>query len=402
MRNVRSSITFAAAAGMVAAITLAGQAASAANNAPGVATRPDGGPGHWSQVTNQVTLTADIGLVRGGDGIMHILWATGNAGSQKLMDTPVAADGAVGPAATIVKGQSYVSFPDATATPGGLDVFWSGARTSIGTEGIYESTRPARGGHWSGESVTPDNLESGSVTAATAGNGRPWISFATTGLLTLLHQGQHIDNVATKCCVYLPGIATDGVTGVSYVAYLSLIPGAMGTWLHQLSQTGLTGKAVRLPGSVTGGLTESATQRVAITGRGHGRSGVYVSYGTGYPSKTAVVVYRVGASKPVTLATFNPLGEDVVATDITAGPNGRLWDVFFTGDGTPVHLFVRASNLTATAWSPTAKIALPRGTSVIWKVYENAQAGKVDLVALMTVNGRTAYYATQVPFPTAK
>jgi hypothetical protein len=44
-------------------------------------------------------------------------------------------------------------------------------------------------------------------------------------------------------------------------------------------------------------------------------------------------------------------------------------------------------------------VALPSGTSTIWKVYTSAQSGRLDVVALLTRGGKTAYYATQVLLP---
>jgi len=404
LRDVRFSIRSVAAAGVLAAITLAGQTAAnaAAPNAatPNVAAQPDGAPGHWSQVTNKTTNIADVGLVRGADGVLHVMWEEGTInGHEGILDTPIAPSGAVGHAAVIVSGQTDASFPDATATPGGLDVFWNGTKTLTGPEGIFEATRPTRGGHWTLAPVTAQTLPSSSVTAATGSDGKPWISFTNTFHLELLHQGRPQDDVRTACCVSQPGIATDGVTGTSYVAYLSLIRNAQGIWLHRLNQAGFTGTAFRLPGSVTRGNTVVINQRAAITGHGKGRAGVYLAYGAGFPTYSALEVYRVGASKPFALAKFNPLGEHLAGMDITAGPNGRLWVTWIDGAGSPPALFVRASNSAATAWTTTARVPLPRGTQFAWKVYENAQAGKVDVVALLTVSGHLAFYATQVPLP---
>jgi hypothetical protein len=42
------------------------------------------------------------------------------------------------------------------------------------------------------------------------------------------------------------------------------------------------------------------------------------------------------------------------------------------------------------------KVRLPSGTARILKVYISAQAGKVDVLALLTRHGKTAWYATQV------
>ena len=63
---------------------------------------------------------------------------------------------------------------------------------------------------------------------------------------------------------------------------------------------------------------------------------------------------------------------------------------------------MRLSNATATKYGKAEKIALPPGTTTIWKVYLNAQATKLDVLALVTQHENsktTAYWDTQVPQP---
>jgi hypothetical protein len=106
-----------------------GAAAHSVSASPGSATR---GPGRWSQVTASGTpTTADVGLVRGADGVLHVIWAPGDiAGREKIMDTPIAAGGAPERPVTIASGQYTVTDPDATATPSGLDAFWNGIKAN--------------------------------------------------------------------------------------------------------------------------------------------------------------------------------------------------------------------------------------------------------------------------------
>lgn len=383
---------------MLAAITLAGQ--SAASAAPNVAARPDGAPGHWSQVTGVTTNIADVGLVRGTDGVLHILWEAGKVhGQESLKDTKVGGGGTVlGAATTIVGGQNFVGFPDATAAPNGLHVFWAGSTTTSSPTGIFEANRPSRGGNWTVGSFIKEGILASPLTAATAADGKPWLAYTSTDNLSLLHLGQPQQNVATKCCLDLPGLATDGASAGSYLTYFSLIRNVVGIWLHPLSKTGLAGKAVRLPGSATNGNAILPQQRTAITGRGKGRAGVYASYGAGFPIYRTLDVYRIGASRPFALASFGG-SLQLAGSDISAGPDGRLWVSWFDGRGGPPAMFVRASNPAVSAWTTTARVALPAGTTTIWKLYENAQGKKVDVVALMTVHGHIAYFATQVPLP---
>ena len=55
-----------------------------------------------------------------------------------------------------------------------------------------------------------------------------------------------------------------------------------------------------------------------------------------------------------------------------------------------------------TSYGAAEKIALPTGTTAVWKVYLSAQATKVDVLALVTQRGNNsdaAYWDTQVPQP---
>src|ERR1700722_2621046 len=58
-------------------------------------------PGQWTEATSKLTNIADVGLARGKDGVLHVLWTSGNTGSYRISDTPVSARGVVGKPVTI-------------------------------------------------------------------------------------------------------------------------------------------------------------------------------------------------------------------------------------------------------------------------------------------------------------
>jgi hypothetical protein len=394
------------AAGLATVIAVATQA-TARTDAAAVTY----GPGHWVQVTaNGMQNISDVGLARGTDGVLHVLWTGGTFQKQKIVDTPIAANGKPGAQTVVVGNIGLASDPDATVTPKGIDVFWDGLLTTSPTtpSGVFEETHPLKGGHWSAgttySTLSGEVTETNSVSAGTGSDGQPW--FAVTGTDTLLvwHLGQHPKQIPpTQCCVYDPGIATDGKSGASYVAYLSLISNKPGVWVQKLSVAAASGSPTRLPSSQTSGNVIATEQRIGITGRGHGRPGVFAAYGIGYPYWTSLDVTEVGASKPVKLATFSLFGPRLAGDTISAGPDGRLWTTWYTNNGSsPWKIFVRASGTTGLSFGRTTTVSLPSGTSEVWKVYASAQAGREDIVALITRNGKIAYFATQVPLPAAK
>ena len=408
-RSRRTVIAVAAVATSAAvaasAVAVSARAATAGAARPQVAS----GPGHWVQVTPKGTENiADVGLARGSDGVLHVLWTAGQSGGhQKIMDTPLAPKGAPGKTATIASGLWIASYPDATVTPSGLYVLWNGDKTGNPNTplGTFWATRPLKGGTWKlGGNVPPLTgvpETTTTETATTGGDGKPWISYTDTDALVVLHLGQKEAKIApTQCCVYYPGMATDGKSGATWLAYMSLINGSQGIFLQKLSKNAASGKAVRLPGTVTAGSVYPLSQRIGVTGRGKGRGGVYVLYGAGYPSYTSLNLIAAGAAKPVKLATFSGFSEQVAGDTIAAGPDGRLWATWWDGAGTSPQLFVRATTkATNTAFGKAVKVSLPAGTSTIWRVYTSAQAGRLDVVALLTRGSNTAYWATQVPLP---
>jgi hypothetical protein len=196
--------------------------------------------------------------------------------------------------------------------------------------------------------------------------------------------------------VYEARLAVDGSCGATWLAYQSLITKHEGIYVQRLAQNGTaSGARTLLPGSVAHGNTAVVNQRIGVTGRGHGRSGVYVAYETGYPFALGVDLLRLGTRKTVRLASTSTADQFAGAT-VTADPAGGLWVAWYTGDGAPPSLSVRQSNNSVSKFGRTVRVALPAGTTVVLKVYISAQASRLDVLALLTRRNKTAYWATQV------
>ena len=86
----------------------------------------------WSRVTPAGTnIIDDVGLARGTDGVLHVLWTTDAASNQAIMDTPISAGGTVGTSVQVTK-FFLATDPDAVVTPTGLAAVWNGIKTSAG------------------------------------------------------------------------------------------------------------------------------------------------------------------------------------------------------------------------------------------------------------------------------
>jgi hypothetical protein len=129
-----------------------------------------------------------------------------------------------------------------------------------------------------------------------------------------------------------------------------------------------------------------------------------VAYGSGSPFFRRLDLIRLGSRSPRKLAGFGSLSEQLAGTAIAADPAGRLWVSWFYGNGSGPGLFVRRSNPAAGTFGPAERVALPPGTSTVFKVYASAQDGLLDLVALISrhdKDGQAAYWATEVLPPLA-
>ena len=402
--RMRATLALASAA-CLAVPLLAGGVAAAGTGTPAVAAAT------WSRVTPAGTnLIDDIGLARGNDGILHVLWASDTSPNPGIMDTAISAGGTVGKPVTIAR--FFLSTdPDATVTPTGIVAAWNGIQSDKpkSAEGTFVATRPLSAGQWTGPRLETKPLQgtpftSSSDTAATGPDGQPWVAFDGTDSLAVDHFGHKEVQLGPtmKCCVVEPGLGTDGRTGTTWVTYASIITGHGGVFARQLTASGRpAGPAKLLPGSAVGSNAITPSQRVGTSGRGQGSGGVYAAYEHGYPNPTALDVDRLGASKPAAVATFKA-GQELAGATLTATPSGRLLVAWFLGRGTKPTLFVRMSDATATKYGQAEKIALPAGTTTVWTVYLNAQASKLDVLALVTQNGNsktTAYWDAQVPQP---
>jgi hypothetical protein len=406
---MRSGVICTRAAVLAAAAALLGTTVMATTASAGTARRqtPAGGPGHWSQVTaNGAENFADIGLARGGRGTLNVIWASGqlSAGHAKIIDTPISSSGAVGRAVTIASGEFLVTDPDATVTGTRIDAIWNGIESGApgAPEGTFVASRNASGGSWSAPANVPALTAipdtSSSDSAATGSDGKPWVAFYGTDSLAVVHIGHPERELGptNACCVYYPGFGVDGHSGATWIAYQSLINKHEGIFVRPLASSGAPAGPARLvPGTGTKGLTAIVNQRIAITGRGKGRKGVYLAYETGYPFALGIDLVSTSLRRPVQLARTNTSHQFAGAT-VTADPAGGLWVAWYTGDGSPARLSVRQSNSSVTRFGRTLRVGLPSGTSVVWKVYISAQATRLDVVALLTRNGKTAYWATQV------
>ena len=57
------------------------------------------------------------------------------------------------------------------------------------------------------------------------------------------------------------------------------------------------------------------------------------------------------------------------------------------------------STPTVNGFSKPVQVRLPAGSSALYRVYISAQSKRLDILALLIVNFKIAYWTTQVPAP---
>jgi hypothetical protein len=393
---VRARIVVAASALLATTLT-AGTVATASTAA--VRSPSAAAPGHWTQVTTAGLLDfTDIGLARGSDGTLHVLWTTGTSGKFKVMDTPITASGAVGHPVTVAAHMYQATFPDATATPSKIYAFFNTVANSTPQSimGLGVATRPISGGSWNpliGVSNDLDDVWGSGVSAATGSDGKPWVVFTIPGGFELLHFGNSKREFHIKgCCVYNPGIGVDSQTGTTWLTYFAINGKDTGTYARELSKSGLAmrvGPAERLPGSDANGVAVALNQRTTATGLRHHEPGVYVTYLSG--TAQSVHLGRIGARKAAIITSMRGATGSTLAAD----PQGQLWVAWYGGSGAGPFFYVRRAAAGATDFGPPRRVPLPPGTTTIWKTYISAQSTRLDIVALLTVHNKIAYWTTQ-------
>ena len=195
-------------------------------------------PGHWAQVTTPLPnnpLIPEIGLARGADGVLHVLWTTGS-GPWHVKDTPIAANGKVGKSTTLRPTSWPPILTSPRPRPGSSPSGTASSRTRPNSpQGTFTATgrrRAAHGRHPGRPSrrstAVPDT--SSPDTATTGSDGQPWFAYSGTDSMVVDHVGHPEVQVAPadKCCFDNAGLAVDGASGRTWLAYSSLIPGGAG------------------------------------------------------------------------------------------------------------------------------------------------------------------------------
>jgi hypothetical protein len=362
--TLKSATTLAA----VAAATVLAVLTTAASAGP---------PGRWTQITHAHNgAKSNLGLARGKDGVLHIVWAGPNRGPfTAIFDTPVSSGGVVGQQRAVVSGWNSVQPPAAAVAPdGSIHALVSGQKVPANTDpyaGLNEVVGP---GNWklgtrafgSYQITVPSNAEVG---VGVLGNGQ-LVSVWRSAVSLLFQVGSdpstQPQNITPQGLGESPVIAVDRGNSDAIVAYRNV---SNGTASFRRVAPSLGAPQV-MPGA--------KTDAPSIAARTRG-GGVYSAYAL---DGTKVRLLRFGGkatSVPV------PKGARVLTAGVAAGPEGRLW-VFYGNEQTT---YVTRTSKAVGGFEPVQALKSPPGTVQYFRLEGEGSAGPLDLFADVTIDGST-------------
>ncbi len=338
-----------------------------------------GPPGRWTQISH---FPARVGLARGHDGTLHVLWA----GPTKIpfsavYDTPIPPSGAVGPAKPVVTGWKAANPPAAAvAADGSIHAVVSGTPTGSVTDphaGLNELVGP---GSWQlgAHAFGCCNAAYADVQSAFLRDGRlasVWVSASR------LHFQVGTDpDAAAAQDVTPPGFATnpslvvDPASGAAVIAY----HGAGGfDYFRQVAPS------LGQPRRIGAGNVDVPMIAARSTG------GVYGAV-LHVPDWTKVTLVRFGGpSRTMPM----PKGAQAFSAGVAAGPEGRLW--VYSADRE--RLYVTRTNKAVTAFEPVQTLRFPGALGAAAVLEGEGSTGPLDLLAALTFyNARDGAWHTQV------
>ena len=409
--SLRRSAILTAVTVMLLFVAVAGRPASAAA----------GGPGAWTNISGPVgSLLVQPDTARGGGGALHVVWGVYGT-PDYLRYRQIAANGSLAGATqeltpggwpTISNRPAIVAAPSGSTTD--VMVFSGGQSPGASPtySGLVSWLSPDNGSSFlpTPALVTSDGNAYGGDASAVVTPGSVFQTWAGTAGV-FVHQGetpspaaQNVNDVGNYG--YNPAFGYDAVSGRLYVVAQYNATGKEGLWFRQIDPaSGSTvGGSVSLNNSWTtySGIRSFDLQdmRTPVTGL-VGQPVVLVAYPTGYPSTTALRVWRITMGVPQAVQSNTVLAGGTstkTATAVAADPNGRAWVVWTQQSSGRYTVYARRSNVGATVWGQTVSVAGPSGTGQLWQLAANAQSDRVDVLGQFSNSASTsnAIYHTQL------
>src|SRR3954451_21046984 len=159
--------------------------------ASGATSMRAGTPGTWSLLGSGIrTVSGQIGIARTADGVLHVIWSRGGAGTPYgLFETSVTPAGKVSGGQTIVSGWARIDDVDATVTKGEpLTIGFTGTKTDTTGDATNGLTLATKNGSWTvgAAAVYSTDLVGSSVPAiGYSGTGESIQAWSAGGKITV-------------------------------------------------------------------------------------------------------------------------------------------------------------------------------------------------------------------------
>jgi hypothetical protein len=406
---MRVFVRFAAVVSCAVALVAPGAAVAATASAR-VPDRPAALSPRWIKISSDAGFgTAAAGLLRTGDGRLHVVWpADNNSNDHSLHYSTVSASGQLLASGVILtKWTAIDQYPSLVPDGHGMRAIFDGANGKSGSPynigSFYSATAGSPGTAWklAPGSLSHDNPPLTDNTAATTPTGEPVTAWSEVGALAY-HVGIDPHVPATAPDVKISAGPDGGVLSPTLVTSQKVVWGGwfnssgtatMGYWVDKI----FTGAAAlrKAPGSGGKGLNNSQPlQPVALAARAGG--GVYLAYCV--PTKTLtcahVALWRAGAAKAMEVPGSASSQDGKVA--LAAAPGGHLWVLWFDYHSNVIH--AAETNAAATGFGKPLTISPPPRLNTFDGLQANASQGPLSIVALAMQSGTgssPAYFFTQ-------
>jgi hypothetical protein len=337
-----------------------------------------GPPGKWTQITHAHNgARSNLGLARGKDGRLHVLWAGPNrAPFPAIFDTTISRNGVVGKPTAVISGWAGVHTPTAvTAADGSIHAVISGQKVNSANDplaGLNEAVGPGTwklGGRAFGNS--PITVASNAdIHSAFLKNGQlvsVWGSAASLLFQVGIDPGTAPQNITPPGDpAASPVIAVDQTNGEAIIAYHGV---GSGKCFFRRIQPSLGAPTV---------FPQAKVDSPSIAARAGG--GVYTAY---TPDGERVWLVHYGGGKPKLVPV--PRGARVLTAGLAAAPEGRFW-VFY---GDEQQTYVTRTSKRVSGFEPVQTLKSPPKTIQYFRLEGEGSVGPLDLFADITVDGQT-------------
>jgi len=355
-----------------------------------------GAPGSWSLVGSGIrSLSGQSGIARTPDGVLHVLWSRGGAGTPyALFETRVSPAGQASAARAIVSGWSRIDDVAAAAFKGRpLSVVFTGTKTDTTgdpADGLNLATSSGSG--WTVASAAIYKTDF-------AGSSVPSIGFTRSGTLVQAWSGNgevlaHVGidpNVPTRKIGKGGNVTLLGwnEAGKPVSERERVLVAWCGAGLHAVEFASDTPSPLRrLAGSES--TRSPAASRTAYTRNPEGVDNS--SAAASVNSERSVRFWYNAVAQPTEVAGGSGIKQQVA---VAADPEGRVWVGWRDADTGQLRL--RRSNGSDT-FGAVVSTAIPASQDSVYNLDLAAQDDRVDVIARTTKGSAVSLFHTQM-FP---